>query len=45
MSKVGSHADLPVAWRHGATLLARDVEMNRIAEVVGIELEDASLFP
>ncbi len=34
-----------VAWRHRATLLARDADMNRIAEVIGIGLEDASLIP
>ncbi len=34
-----------VAWRRGATLLARDADLNRIAEVVGIDLDDASLAP
>lgn len=32
-----------VAWRHGATILARDADMNRIAQVVGIDLDGASL--
>jgi predicted nucleic acid-binding protein len=31
-----------VAWRHGATLLAQDVDLRRIAAVVGIDLEGAS---
>ncbi len=32
-----------VARRHDALLLARDVDLARIAEVIGIELEPASL--
>jgi predicted nucleic acid-binding protein len=28
-----------VALRHGATLLAFDVDMNRLAEVIGISLD------
>jgi predicted nucleic acid-binding protein len=32
-----------VVWRHGATLLAHDADMNRIANVVGIDLDEASL--
>ena len=32
-----------VAWRHGATLLAQDPEMSRLAKVVGITMEGASL--
>jgi predicted nucleic acid-binding protein len=32
-----------VAWRSGATLLAHDVDMDRVAGVIGIELDDASL--
>ena len=32
-----------VALRSGATLLARDTDMNRIAEVAGIDLDEASL--
>jgi predicted nucleic acid-binding protein len=31
-----------VAWRRGATLLAHDAN-NRVARVVGIELDEASL--
>jgi hypothetical protein len=32
-----------VAWRHEARLLAADAGLARIAEVVGIELDEASL--
>ena len=32
-----------VAWRHRAALLAYDVDLDRVARVVGIELDDASL--
>lgn len=32
-----------VAWRRGATLLAHDADMARLAAVVGIELDDASM--
>ncbi len=32
-----------VALRSGATLLARDADMNRIAGVAGIDLDEASL--
>lgn len=32
-----------VARRHEATLLAQDVDMSRVARVVGIELDPASL--
>jgi predicted nucleic acid-binding protein len=32
-----------VARRHGATLLAHDVDMSRVAKIVGIDLDDASL--
>ena len=32
-----------VAWRREATLLAHDVDMDRVARVIGIELDDASL--
>jgi predicted nucleic acid-binding protein len=28
-----------VAWRHGAALLARDDDLARIAEVMGIDLD------
>src|SRR4030088_1424431 len=31
-----------VAWRHGAALLAQDVDLERLAEIVGIELDQAS---
>lgn len=31
-----------VAHRHGATLLARDVDLVRVARVVGIRLDDSS---
>ena len=32
-----------VAWRREATLLAHDVDMDRVARVIGIELDEASL--
>ena len=32
-----------VAWRHQATVLAHDVDFDRMAGVVGIELDRASL--
>jgi predicted nucleic acid-binding protein len=32
-----------VAWRHGATLLAHDADMDRVARVIEITLDDASL--
>lgn len=32
-----------VAWRREATLLSYDVDLDRVALVVGIELDDASL--
>lgn len=32
-----------VAWRRGAGLLAHDADLDRIAGVVGIELDEASL--
>ena len=32
-----------VAWRRGATLLARDIDLDRVARVVGIEIDPASL--
>ena len=31
-----------VAWRRGASLLALDVDLHRVAEVVGIPLDDRS---
>lgn len=32
-----------VAWRHGATLLSHDADMHRVARVIDVELDDASL--
>jgi predicted nucleic acid-binding protein len=32
-----------VAWRRGATLLCRDVDLERVAELIGIELDQASI--
>jgi predicted nucleic acid-binding protein len=32
-----------VAWRHGATMLAHDGDIDRMARVVGITLDEASL--
>jgi len=32
-----------VAWRHSATLLSYDVDLDRVAQVVGIALDEASL--
>jgi len=32
-----------VAWRQGATLLAHDADMDRVSQVAGIELDEASL--
>jgi predicted nucleic acid-binding protein len=32
-----------VAWRREATLLAHDANMDRVARVIGIELDEASL--
>jgi predicted nucleic acid-binding protein len=32
-----------VAWRREATLLSHDADMDRVARVIGIELDDASL--
>jgi predicted nucleic acid-binding protein len=32
-----------VAWRTGATLLSQDADMDHVARVVGIALDDASL--
>jgi len=31
-----------VAWRHGASLLAEDVDLHRLGQIVGIELDRAS---
>jgi len=32
-----------VAWRHGATVLAHDVDLDRVGHVIGIDLDGASL--
>ena len=32
-----------VAWRRAATLLAHDADMDRVARVIGIEFDEASL--
>lgn len=32
-----------VAWRCGATLLAHDADLDRVAQVIDIEIDDASL--
>ncbi len=32
-----------VCWRHGATLLAHDVDLDRVAGVIGVELDESSL--
>lgn len=32
-----------VAWRRGATLLAHDSDLDRVARVVGIEVDESSL--
>ena len=31
-----------VAWRHGAALLAHDVDLQRVGQIVGINLDQAS---
>ena len=31
-----------VAWRHRASLLAQDVDLQRVGQIVGIELDQAS---
>ena len=31
-----------VAWRHGASLLAQDVDLQRLGQIVGIEMDQAS---
>jgi predicted nucleic acid-binding protein len=31
-----------VAWRHGASVLAQDSDLQRLAQIVGIELDHAS---
>lgn len=32
-----------VCWRRGASLLAHDVDLDRVAGVIGLELDEASL--
>ncbi len=32
-----------VAWRHGASLLAADVDLVRVARILGVDLDDASI--
>jgi len=32
-----------VAWRRDATLLAHDADMDWVARVIGIDIDDASL--
>lgn len=32
-----------VAWRHGASVLSYDVDLDRVAGVIGLKLDDASL--
>ncbi len=32
-----------VAWRHGATMLAHDSDIDRVAKVIGIDVDEASL--
>ena len=32
-----------VAWRHGASLLAQDADLLRLGQIIGIELDQASL--
>jgi predicted nucleic acid-binding protein len=32
-----------VAWRRGASLLSHDVDLHHVAQVVGIDLDEASL--
>lgn len=34
-----------VAWRHGASLLAQDVDMARMAKVIGIAMDPGSPVP
>ena len=34
-----------VAHRHGATLLAADADLSRVARIVGIGMDDASITP
>jgi len=32
-----------VAWRQGAALLCRDADLDRVAQLIGIELDEASI--
>jgi predicted nucleic acid-binding protein len=32
-----------VAWRQGAVLLAQDLDLDRVAQVIGIDMDEASL--
>lgn len=32
-----------VAWRRGATILSYDVDFDRVAKIIGVKLDDASL--
>jgi predicted nucleic acid-binding protein len=32
-----------VAWRHGASVLAQDVDLQHLGQIVGIELDQASV--
>ena len=32
-----------VAWRRGATILAHDADLDRVARVIGVDLDEASL--
>ena len=32
-----------VAWRRGAALLAHDADLDRVARVIGVDLDEASL--
>ena len=34
-----------VCWRRGATPLAHDADLDRVAEVIGLGLDDATLRP
>lgn len=34
---------LAVAWRLGAAVLAQDADIDRVARVIGVDLDDASL--
>jgi hypothetical protein len=43
MTVVTGSGAAAVARRHHATLLASDADMSRVADIVGIDLDDASL--